>query len=97
MKSGRIVARGAPAEVVTEALVREVFALDAMVMPDPVSGTPLVVPMGRHHWASPAPAGPAGPAGPADRTRPPPDPSRRPRRTPPPTRNTVTRNTAETT
>jgi iron complex transport system ATP-binding protein len=48
MKGGRIVAEGAPADVVTETLVREVFGLETRIVPDPVSGTPLVVPMGRH-------------------------------------------------
>ncbi|MFD5556848.1 ABC transporter ATP-binding protein [Streptomyces sp. NPDC127068] len=44
MKAGRVVAEGAPAEVVTEELVREVFGLDCTVVPDPVTGSPLVVP-----------------------------------------------------
>ncbi|CEA09172.1 putative siderophore transport system ATP-binding protein YusV [Arthrobacter saudimassiliensis] len=49
MKSGAIAAQGAPGEVITAALVRDVFALDCEVISDPVSGTPLVVPVGRHH------------------------------------------------
>jgi iron complex transport system ATP-binding protein len=49
MKSGRIVAEGGPADVVTARTVEEVFELRCQVMPDPVSGTPLVIPMGRHH------------------------------------------------
>jgi iron complex transport system ATP-binding protein len=44
MKSGRIVAEGAPGEVVTAELVREVFGLASVVVPDPVTGSPLVVP-----------------------------------------------------
>ncbi|CAN3982263.1 ABC transporter ATP-binding protein [Kitasatospora purpeofusca] len=44
MKDGRIVAQGPPAEVVTAELVREVFGLESVVVPDPVTGTPLVVP-----------------------------------------------------
>ncbi|WP_327679855.1 ABC transporter ATP-binding protein [Kitasatospora sp. NBC_00458] len=44
MRDGRIVAEGPPAEVVTADLVRAVFGLDAVVVPDPVTGTPLVVP-----------------------------------------------------
>jgi iron complex transport system ATP-binding protein len=47
MKEGRIVAEGAPSDVVTEDLVREVFGLDTRIVPDPVAGTPLVVPIGR--------------------------------------------------
>ena len=48
MKDGRIVAEGAPADVVTEETVAEVFGLASRVVPDPVSGTPMVVPIGRH-------------------------------------------------
>ncbi|MBA9004032.1 ABC transporter ATP-binding protein [Thermomonospora cellulosilytica] len=49
MKDGRVVAEGPPAEVVSEQLVTELFAMPCRVIDDPVSGTPLVVPMGRHH------------------------------------------------
>ena len=49
MRDGRIVAEGAPADVVTEETVRAVFGLDSRVITDPVSHTPLVVPVGRHH------------------------------------------------
>ncbi|UEL28422.1 ABC transporter ATP-binding protein [Pseudarthrobacter sp. L1SW] len=49
MKSGAVVAVGSPLEVVTESLVRDVFGLESRVIPDPVSGTPLVIPIGRHH------------------------------------------------
>jgi iron complex transport system ATP-binding protein len=49
MKSGAVVAQGAPAEIVTADLVADVFGLSCRIAPDPVSGTPLVVPMGRHH------------------------------------------------
>ncbi|GGF45179.1 ABC transporter ATP-binding protein [Microbacterium sorbitolivorans] len=49
MRSGKLVASGAPAEVVTPALIDQVFGLDAEVFLDPVSHTPLVIPRGRHH------------------------------------------------
>ncbi|MCT9079533.1 ABC transporter ATP-binding protein [Streptomyces fulvoviolaceus] len=49
MKAGRIAAEGTPAEVVTAATVEDVFGLRCVVGEDPVSGTPMVVPMGRHH------------------------------------------------
>ncbi|MGB4778739.1 ABC transporter ATP-binding protein [Microbacterium sp.] len=48
LRSGRLVASGPPSEVVTSAMVRAVFDLDALVIDDPVSGTPLVLPRGRH-------------------------------------------------
>ncbi|MFJ7422089.1 ABC transporter ATP-binding protein [Streptomyces uncialis] len=44
MKDGRIVAEGPPSEVVTAELVRDVFGLDCVVVPDPVTGSPLIVP-----------------------------------------------------
>ncbi|GAA1201695.1 ABC transporter ATP-binding protein [Pseudonocardia alaniniphila] len=46
MREGRIVAAGKPAEVITEESLEEVFGLAARVIPDPVAGTPLVVPIG---------------------------------------------------
>ena len=49
MKSGEVVALGDPTTVVTEKLVRTVFGLESRVIPDPVSGTPLFIPIGRHH------------------------------------------------
>jgi iron complex transport system ATP-binding protein len=49
MKSGEIVAEGAPGDVVTVETVQDVFGMAAQVVPDPVSGTPMVVPIGRHH------------------------------------------------
>jgi iron complex transport system ATP-binding protein len=48
LRGGRVVAEGTPREVVTEEVVREVFGLDNRVIDDPVSHTPLVVPVGRH-------------------------------------------------
>ncbi len=49
MREGRLIASGPPREVVTRELVQEVFSLDALVIPDPVSGAPIVLPRGRHH------------------------------------------------
>ena len=44
MRDGHVVAEGAPAEVVDAELVRTVFDLSCVVVPDPVAGTPMVVP-----------------------------------------------------
>lgn len=54
MKAGAIVAEGPALVVVTEDLVRDVFGLESRVLPDPISGTPLVLPIGRHHTATPS-------------------------------------------
>jgi iron complex transport system ATP-binding protein len=48
MRAGRIVAEGSPAEIMTEPLLAEVFGLAARVITDPVSGSPLVVPIGAY-------------------------------------------------
>ncbi|WP_436847525.1 ABC transporter ATP-binding protein [Streptomyces aureus] len=53
MKSGRIAAEGAPGEVITVKTVEEVFDLNCQITTDPVSNTPLVIPMGRHHGTPP--------------------------------------------
>ncbi|WP_298801818.1 ABC transporter ATP-binding protein [uncultured Pseudokineococcus sp.] len=55
MRDGAVVAEGTPSEVVTVETVREVYGLDCEVVPDPVCGTPMVVPLGRHHGRRPAP------------------------------------------
>ena len=49
MRAGRVVAAGPPREVVDAELVSTVFDLDSDVITDPVSGTPLILPKGRHH------------------------------------------------
>ena len=49
MSGGSVSAVGAPAEILDRALVRDVFGLDCQVILDPVSASPLVLPLGRHH------------------------------------------------
>jgi iron complex transport system ATP-binding protein len=44
MRAGRIVAQGRPDEVITTDLLREVFNIEATIVADPVSGTPVVLP-----------------------------------------------------
>lgn len=52
MRDGAVVAAGPPAEVVTAELVETVFDLAARVIPCPVAGVPLVVPVGGRRPAS---------------------------------------------
>lgn len=47
LRQGRLVAQGAPCEIITAALVEQVFDLPCRIIEDPVSGTPLVIPEGR--------------------------------------------------
>jgi len=44
MRDGRIVATGAPAEIVDADLIAQVFGIRCVIIPDPVTGSPLVVP-----------------------------------------------------
>ncbi|WP_164493099.1 ABC transporter ATP-binding protein, partial [Streptomyces sp. ADI96-02] len=59
LADGRLHASGSPAEVLTEENVRAVFGLDSRIVEDPVSGRPLMLPIGRHHvLAATAPTAP---------------------------------------
>lgn len=44
MKAGKVIAAGSPADVITAATVSTVFGLETEVIPDPVTGNPMVVP-----------------------------------------------------
>jgi len=44
MADGRVLAQGAPAEVITAEVLRDAFRLEAVVVPDPVTGGPMIVP-----------------------------------------------------
>jgi iron complex transport system ATP-binding protein len=48
MREGSICAAGSPSEVITEQCVREVFGMECRVVEDPVTSTPMVIPLGRH-------------------------------------------------
>jgi iron complex transport system ATP-binding protein len=47
LRDGRIVAEGAPSQVVTAELVEQVFGVKSQIIEDPESGTPLVIPASR--------------------------------------------------
>lgn len=49
LHKGKLVAEGTPAEVITRSLIKDIFGLDCMVVQDPISDSPSVVPIGRHH------------------------------------------------
>lgn len=48
IRAGRVHAAGAPAEVLTEDMVEQVFGVACRVMVDPTSGQPMMLPLGRH-------------------------------------------------
>jgi iron complex transport system ATP-binding protein len=49
VKGGQVVAHGQPATIITEASVLDVFGVQCQIIPDPVTATPLIVPLGRHN------------------------------------------------
>ncbi|WP_319458632.1 ABC transporter ATP-binding protein [Micromonospora sp. RTP1Z1] len=61
MREGKVVAAGPPREILTADLVRDVFGLDCVVVPCPVTGAPLVVPGLTSPHLAPTAAGPAVP------------------------------------
>ena len=60
MADGKIVASGAPKDVISAQLLADVFDLAATVIDDPVSDRPLIVPIGTRHVYG-AVGGPAAP------------------------------------
>ncbi|WP_312871354.1 ABC transporter ATP-binding protein [Streptomyces lonarensis] len=51
LREGRVVAQGAPGDIITADLVEDVFRLPCRVIEDPETGTPLVVPAARRRAA----------------------------------------------
>lgn len=49
LHKGKLVEEGKPSEVITSTLIEAIFGLHCTVVEDPVSGSPSVVPIGRHH------------------------------------------------
>jgi iron complex transport system ATP-binding protein len=45
LKAGQVVARGSPETIVTEQLVEQVFNLNCRIYSDPITGTPLCIPI----------------------------------------------------
>ncbi|GAB3254259.1 ABC transporter ATP-binding protein [Kineosporia babensis] len=54
LRAGKVLAEGNPGEVVTAELIGEIFGMRCSVVPDPISGTPMIVPIGRHRSGAPA-------------------------------------------
>ncbi|MET9572965.1 ABC transporter ATP-binding protein [Streptomyces virginiae] len=57
MRGGKVIAEGAPQEVVTAELVEKVFGLRCQIIDDPETGTPLVIPAARKARTAAVPAG----------------------------------------
>lgn len=52
VKEGHVFAEGQPKEVMTSSIIKEVFGLANQVILDPISNTPLCVPIGKHKHQS---------------------------------------------
>ncbi|MFC3396065.1 ABC transporter ATP-binding protein [Brenneria rubrifaciens] len=52
MQDGNVMAAGKPADVVNTGLIGQVFGMNCVIIDDPVSHTPLIVPCGRYHTTS---------------------------------------------
>ncbi|MDN6273897.1 MAG: ABC transporter ATP-binding protein, partial [Corynebacterium casei] len=49
VSKGKVFAHGHPREVITKENVKSVFGIDSVIINDPVSDHPAVMPIGRHH------------------------------------------------
>ncbi|WP_230399062.1 ABC transporter ATP-binding protein [Novisyntrophococcus fermenticellae] len=49
LREGTLIAEGKPSDVITEELIQTVYEMNSSVIRDPVSGSPYVLPKGRHH------------------------------------------------
>ena len=49
LNKGNLICEGKPQDVISEVLIKQIFDLDCVVIKDPISNTPMIVPKGRHH------------------------------------------------
>jgi len=55
LSEGRIYAHGSPETVLTREMVKDVFGMQSHISPDPVTGKPMMTPLGRHRLTPRAP------------------------------------------
>lgn len=48
MKAGQVQVHGQPQQVLTQEMIESVFGLDNLIVQDPVSNLPMMIPIGRH-------------------------------------------------
>lgn len=48
MKDGHLLKEGTPQEIITESMIREIYGIDSVVIKDPLSGSPFIIPVSSH-------------------------------------------------
>ncbi len=54
MRDGRLEAQGRPEQIITEELMKSVYGLACSVVHDPISDSPMVLPIGKYHYGETA-------------------------------------------
>lgn len=49
ISKGELLAEGTPDQVISPEMILKLYGLNCTVMEDPISGSPMIVPIGRHH------------------------------------------------
>ncbi len=49
IREGRLIVQGEPETVISPVLIKDVFGLECSVIKDPISNSPLVIPIGKYH------------------------------------------------
>lgn len=48
MKKGHLIKEGTPSEIITAETIKEIYGIDSVILSDPLSNTPMVVPVSSH-------------------------------------------------
>ncbi|WP_044913735.1 ABC transporter ATP-binding protein [Butyrivibrio sp. WCE2006] len=52
MKDGHLLTEGTPEEIITEATIRDIYGINSVVIKDPLSGSPFIIPVSSHDTIS---------------------------------------------
>jgi iron complex transport system ATP-binding protein len=48
VKDGKLIKQGTPSEIITDDTIKEIYGIDSVIIPDPISNSPLVIPVSAH-------------------------------------------------
>lgn len=48
LKKGKLIAEGRPKDIITKELMKEIYNLDCIIIEDPLTASPLIIPRGKH-------------------------------------------------